>query len=245
MIGFVEGLAIDGRLLWAAAAALYFADSLHRLTGPAIVVSLTGPSLGATLSSGAFGAFGTRFHVPLPLSAIRLSVYLDGPGTVPPGDAVVAATQFRTLTRGLRWLRITTVLVFVAMFAAGPLLAAWRGLWPAMIILLPLIYGLNIVQLILLYRARGTLRLTRAGFWHMVSDVLLCAPYGANLAGRLAARWRFEGDPAALALLLAPADARLRVIEPALDDPGIGAARKAELAALLAAQPPSPIHLLH
>ena len=191
------------------------------MRGVEVVLRATGRTITASATRGSFGAFGTRFHLPLPLSGAALTFY---PGSAHTGPATRSgaptddAKALHGLLRTLRPLRILGTLAFVDLFVLMPALAAWRlTLGQTLTVGLPLLYALNLAQAVFVVRRRGALLL--ASPWSLVSDILLCPPYGANLAGRLAKRWRAAGDAVELARILDPVGTLRDIVEPLGDEP--------------------------
>jgi len=195
-------IAVDGTVLWLAAAALYLQYTVRRIDGPTIVFTAVGAGLTARVSRGAFGIGRRRFDVPLPLSgavvAFALPLAVPSAGVAPLADRLGA----------LRPLRLMSAAAFVLTFVALPLLARRVGLVAALPAV-PLIYAVNLLQVVVLRRRRTRLGLSAAEWRALLGDVLLCPPYGAALAVRLAARHAPAGDALATLAAVAPGDRAL------------------------------------
>ncbi len=226
--GLPCGLVLDGTTLWVAAALLYLQNSVRPVAGPAIVLTATGEHVAAHVTRGAVGIGRRRFDVPRPLAGLEVAFVL-------PIDTEPAATAPGgpgALLKALRPLRVLATLGFVMMFVVVPLLAGWLGLRAALLWGLPAVYALNLAQAVVLGRRRAAFGLDSRQCWQLIADIMLCAPYGPALPGRIAARARFDGDPLSMVQALAPDDIVARVAEPLRDDPSLSPAWQARIARL-------------
>jgi hypothetical protein len=149
-----------------------------------------------------------RFHPANPLQPFEVAILLDrGSEKVPPQptDRLYLFARFR---RGLRAAQILSGALYILIFAAIPA-AAWH--WSLAMVLpwaLALTYGLLVAACLWLWSVRKLYGLGHGEALNLCFQILICPPYGANLARRLAARYRPALDPAALARAVDPANAR-------------------------------------
>jgi hypothetical protein len=103
-----------------------------------------------------------------------------------------ADTRTQTLQRtdeildALLLFRIVGCVNFVLLFIAAPTLTMLVGLGGALLLVAPVVYPLNLFTGMYAFRARERFGLTRTAAGWLLADTLLCPPYGANWAKRIA-----------------------------------------------------------
>jgi hypothetical protein len=211
--------ALSGEVLWATAFLFYLFDSLQPATANSIIVERAWSRYRANLLQYPPGAFGKRFYIPNPVAPF--SIVLSGAWSASPSLKVLPTDQAFILAANLNDLwrhRMLSGSTFLVLFVFIPALAWASNLTIGLLVGLPALYGLNLIQAVLIWRRR---KLLGWSCWKAVSfssHFFLCPPYGANVARSLAAHYQHKYDILSVALRLAPGSTIQNVIKPLLTD---------------------------
>ncbi|HZF95209.1 MAG TPA: hypothetical protein VEZ20_10115 [Allosphingosinicella sp.] len=194
-------------LIWAAAFLLWAWDAAApaRPGQAAVRIGLAGVTVRELRHPPGIGR--RRFLPANPLQPFEAAILLDR-GEADGRDMRDGLALFERFRRELRPAQWLSGALYLLVFAAIPA-AVWR--WSFAMILpwgLALTYALLIAACLWLFSVRGRYGLSRGEALNMCVQILLCPPYGANLARRLAARRRPALDPLVLARALDPDNAR-------------------------------------
>lgn len=212
-------LFVSGEAFWLAALFFYLFDSLQPVSPNSVIIVREWQSYRSRLLRYPPGAFGRRFYIPSPLSpfSIVLTGSLSGRQSAKP----LPSDQLFILMKNLDGLwqhRIISGCAFLVQFLLLPVLAWLSTLGTALIIALPVIYGLNIAQSITIWRRRKLLGWNEWKVVQFCGNFLLCPPYSANVARTLAMHYQMSIDILPTALGLTRHTTIRNVIEPIIAD---------------------------
>ena len=123
-----------------------------------------------------------------------------GPGAI---NSTLTPLRNSTLTP-LRWI---SGINFGCLFVLAPVLTHAMGLGVALLVVVPIVYGANLVAGVFVVRGRARFDISRGTAASLVVDALLCAPYGVNWVKRIARlQPELQPDLATLKQYLSPAD---------------------------------------
>ncbi len=118
-----------------------------------------------------------------PFAAVFRAGLATGTAPADPGAPGIDAM------RELLWpWRLTSTLIFLLLFVAGPWLTHARGLGWAALTVLPMAYLISLTGVVLLALQAKRLGLARKAVWSLGFDCFACIPYAANMTKRLALR---------------------------------------------------------
>ena len=152
----------------------------------------------------ALSLFGRRVYLPNPLLPQRPGFKIHW---VLAEQRATAAALPDDFLRALRPIGFITLLLSWLLVLL-PVLSWTLGTGLALLSLFALFYLAIMVALVLMLRARKTLRLPGAACASLVFDALLCAPFAVNLVRKIALRHGLDGDPLAFAGAQFDAEAR-------------------------------------
>jgi hypothetical protein len=134
---------------------------------------------------------GRRLFMPLPWLPQRPQFLVRWSSGDSRGDT---ATQHAPLEQALRPIGVVNMLQLVLLVALPA--ALWiDGAGLAALLVFVLFYLLTVVALVLMFRRRETLKLTRRAAWMQALDALACAPFAINLTRKLAMQYGIAADP--------------------------------------------------
>jgi hypothetical protein len=213
--------ALSGDVLWLAAFLFYFVDSLQPATSNTIVIERRWRRFDVMLLRYPTGLFKKRYFIPNPIapfSIAMLSRWTDSASTVP-----AQADRAFLLQKNLDvlWpLRTLSGAAFLVMFAIIPGITFATNLTIGLIIGMPILYGINLAQAVILWRHRKLHGWTKWKAASNTANFLFCPPYGANVARTLAAHHQLGEDGLRIAMRFAPAATIRNVVGPLLSDFG-------------------------
>lgn len=134
---------------------------------------------------------GRRLFLPQPLLPHRPQFLVRwSSGDTRDARAAVPAELLRAL-RPIGVLNLIHVLLLVAL----PVALWTDGAGLAALLVFALFYGVTVVALVLMFRRRGALGLSRRAGWMLALDAIACAPFAINLTRKLAMQAGLAGEP--------------------------------------------------
>lgn len=131
---------------------------------------------------------GKILYIPNPLNPAQLLFRFD----LLPGKAAGLPGELEdllTFATGLRGIRVFSLLLFVLLGVCLPTIIILRLHGYALIALILAIYLSILAMLILLYRKREALQISRKDWWGFALEALACPPFAINLARKLSLRY--------------------------------------------------------
>jgi hypothetical protein len=183
---------------------------------------------------------GRRVYLPNPLQPQRAQ-FLVRWSLNDPRRETDDAIDLQRMLDALRPVRALVQVMMFLLLVALPLIAWTLGAGIVLLGIFGAFYLAIIAALIVVYRRRGTLHLTRKAFWSLAFDALACAPFAINMVRKITVRRGITGDPIAFASSNFSAAARAqtaRLVRTRLDEEAAGGVtapdRQQQIAAMMA-----------